>query len=242
MILSQMNSMLNLLQLTSPALPLGAYSYSEGLEALVEQQIIQTDLDLEHWLIQELTYGTIRLEAAVMLRILNSIKDGHLAQATHWNSWLSASRDTSELRQQSWQMGGSLIRLLLELDPIKSVDSPSNLVDLRVDLKTCIAAIGKPCNYAVAFGIAGAYWNINPEFAVLGYLQSWVSNLIGAGVKLIPLGQTAGQKLLSKIQFILPEAMAHILTLEDEDLVSCSWGLGLASMAHETQYSRLFRS
>ena len=223
---------LELLQLSSPALPVGAYSYSEGLETLVEPGIIDTDKTLEDWLTQELTYGAIRLEAAMMVRAYHCTNQLDLTQLNDWNQWLSAARESSELREQSWQMGNSLCRLLLEFE---SIQEQSNL-------KKCIEAVGKPCNYAIAFGMAAASWQIDQNYAVLGYLQSWASNLITAGVKLIPLGQTAGQKILLKLHPIILESTEEILALSDDNLVSCNWGLGLASMAHETQYTRLFRS
>lgn len=223
---------LELLQLSSSALPLGAYSYSEGLEALVEQGIINDDQTLEDWLTQELSSGTIRLEAAVMLRAYRCLLSQDLTQLSYWNQWLTAARETSELREQSWQMGNSLCRLLLELEVIQA----------RPDLNSSITAVGKPCNYAVAFGMAAASWQIADNYAVLGYLQSWASHLITAGIKLIPLGQTSGQKILLKLHSIILNSTEEILILSDDNLICCSWGLGLASMNHETQYTRLFRS
>ncbi len=223
---------LELLQLSSPALPLGAYSYSEGLETLVEQRIIDDDNSLESWLILELTQGAIRLESALMLRAYRCMLHQDLTGLNYWNDWLSAARETSELREQSWQMGGSLIRLLLELESVREIP----------DLKACIDAVGKPCNYGVAFGMAAACWQIDEHHTILGYLHSWATNLITAGIKLIPIGQTSGQKLLVKLQPTILNSTEKIMRIPDDNLVSCNWGLGLASMAHETQYSRLFRS
>lgn len=221
------SALLCLLQLASPALPVGAYSYSEGLETLVEQGIIDSAGSLGCWLEDELRYGAIRIEAAVMLRAYQSVCSGNLEALAAWNAWLSAARETEELRQQSWQMGQSLRKLLVDLQP---------------QLHSTAAAVGTPCNYAIAFGIAAASWQIDSTSAVMGYLYSWLSNLIGAGVKLIPLGQTAGQKLLLRFQELLRQVSEEVLGWKNEDLGSCSWGLSLASMAHETQYTRLFRS
>lgn len=218
---------LSLLQLASPALPVGAYSYSEGLETLFENGMIENELSLKHWLEQELRSGAIRLEAAVMIRAYQSALLADIEALGYWNSWLSAARETEELRQQSWQMGRSLMRLLLELQP---------------QLASVIDAVGTPCNFAIAFGITAAYWKIDLSNALLGYLHSWATNLITSGVKLIPLGQTAGQKLLLELQVNFSCATEEILALEDDNLNSCGWGLALASMAHETQYTRLFRS
>lgn len=224
---SSRDPLLKLLQLASPALPVGAYSYSEGIETLVDSGIIVGEPSLKHWLEQELKYGAIRLEAAVMVRAYQSTEIADMAALKYWNHWLSAARETEELRSSSWQMGRSLMQLLLQLQP---------------QLAPTINAVGSPCNLAIAFGIAAAHWQINLLDAVLGYLHSWATNLVTAGVKLIPIGQTTGQLLLMELHPHLILAAKEILALEDDNLSSCGWGLALASMAHETQYTRLFRS
>ncbi len=216
----------NLLQLASPTLPVGAYSYSEGIEALVEAGKITSAFSLDHWLRQELRYGAIRLEAAVMIRAYRSTLADDLPALTHWNRWLSATRETEELRSQSWQMGRSLLRLIQDLQ--------ANEITTRL--------LQEDCNFAIAFGIVAARWQIDEQSAILGYLHSWATNLISAGIKLIPLGQTAGQRLLLELGEELDRATQEILTLQDDNLNSCGWGLSLASMTHETLYSRLFRS
>lgn len=223
-------SLLRLLQLTSPTLPVGAYSYSEGLEALVEAGIISTQAALEHWIRQELTYGAVRLEAGILLRSHRAIAVSDWSSLNRWDQWLSAVRETEELRLQSWQMGRALLKLLR---------------DLHSELTTNPAM--KPlweenCNFAVAFAIAANTWQIDETTTLLGYLHSWAANLVNAGIRLIPLGQTAGQQLLLTLQPVLEETVETILQLPDEALENCGWGLTIASMTHETQYSRLFRS
>jgi urease accessory protein len=218
-------TLLGLLQLASPALPIGAYSYSEGLETLTEAGKVHDVDSLQHWLEQELQYGAIRLEAAVMLRAYDATRVGDRQVLNDWNNWLSAAKETQELREQSWQMGRALIRLLQEIQP-----------------QSLAHVWCHPCNFAIAFGLAAANWQISQEATILGYLHSWATNLINAGVKLIPLGQTAGQRLLLNLHSSLSRTAQEILTLDDDDLYSCGWGLALASMAHETQYTRLFRS
>jgi urease accessory protein len=193
--MSSTNSLLHLLQLVSPGLPVGAYSYSEGLETLVQRGIVSNLPKLEHWLRQEFRYGAIRLEAAVAARVHCCIQTNDRAGLSYWNSWISAFRETEELREQSWQMGRSLTRLLLELQP---------------QTQTLIAACGEPCNFAVAFALAAAYWQIDRKVAVLGYLHSWVSNMVNAGVRLIPLGQTQGQQLLIQLYPELEQTVAEI--------------------------------
>lgn len=218
---------LSILQLASPSLPVGAYSYSEGLEMLVENSAIANQATLSHWLESQLRYGAIRVDAAVMLRAIQSVKMGDFEALSRWNLWLSAARETEELRISNWQMGRSLVQLLGKLD---------------TQITPLVNTVGNPCNYAIAFGLASAHWEINIQAALLGYLHSWASNLITAGVKLIPLGQTAGQEILLDLQELFSTAAMEILALSDDDLACCSWGLSLASMQHETQYTRLFRS
>ncbi|MGB3204838.1 MAG: urease accessory protein UreF [Crinalium sp.] len=220
-------SLLSLLQLTNSTLPIGAYSYSEGLETLVDFKKINNKETLEHWLNQELHYGAIRLETAVMTRAFTSVKTSNLEKLSYWNKWLTAARETEELRHQSWQMGYSLMRLIQEIQP---------------ETIPIVTACGNPCNYAIAFGLISAYWEIDLFAATLGYLHSWASNLVNAGVKLIPLGQTAGQQIILNLHSNITHAAQEVLNLDDNNLNSCGWGLALASMAHETQYTRLFRS
>ncbi|MCU0532642.1 MAG: urease accessory protein UreF [Hydrococcus sp. Prado102] len=227
MLIAGDSSLLHLLQLASPALPVGAYSYSEGLETLVDREVINNKETLEDWIEDELKYGSIRIETAIMLRSYHSVCQNDLEALDKWNAWLSAARDTEELRQQSWQMGRSLLKLFVELQPQYSVFA---------------SAIDAPCNYAVAFGVAAACWQIEERVAAIGYLQSWTANIISAGVRLIPLGQTAGQQILINLHDLIVRVTQEILLLEDEEMSSCSWGLALASMAHQTQYTRLFRS
>nr|MBA2747410.1 urease accessory protein UreF [Tatlockia sp.] len=114
------SQVLSLLQLVSPALPVGAYSYSEGLETLVEWGAISSNHSLKHWLEQELSYGAIRIEAAVMLRAYQATVSKDETTLSYWNTWLSAARETSELRASSWQMGQSLMHLLLAIKPIEA--------------------------------------------------------------------------------------------------------------------------
>ncbi len=223
-----------LLQLVNSALPVGAYSYSEGLETLIDNGVISSEIGLQGWLVAELRYGAIRLEAAVIVRVYTSVQNQDFKALSDWNLWLSALRETEELRNSSWQMGRSLMQLLLKLQP---------------DIQFIFNHVDGDCNYAVAFGIALAqlsagiaFAEINLQAGLLGYLHSWASNLITAGVKLIPLGQTAGQKLLFGLQPLFSSAVKEIIKLEDDDLSCCSWGLSLASMQHEVLYTRLFRS
>ena len=219
--------LLRLLQLASPLLPVGGYSYSEGLESLILQGIITDRITLQAWIESELQAGAIRIETAVMDRAYLAGLELKPERLQYWNHWLSAARETEELRQQSWQMGGSLAKLVVELTP---------------GIQDLMTAIARPCHYAIAFGVTAQYWQIDRQAAILAYLHSWATNQIGVGVKLIPLGQTAGQQIVWQLQGELDLLAQMIPTLADSDLYACSWGSSLASMQHETLYSRLFRS
>ncbi|NEZ67129.1 urease accessory protein UreF [Leptolyngbyaceae cyanobacterium CCMR0082] len=218
-------ALLKLLQLSSPALPVGAFSYSEGLETLVMQRHLTDGEALHSWLLQELRYGAVRLDVAIATRIHQNLNSPD--QLAYWNQWLTASRDTAELRQQSWHMGRALVRLVCTLHP---------------ELQATFNACGTPCNFAVAFGIIAAHWQMDVHTMALGYLQSWAANLIGAAVKLVPLGQTDGQRCLLQLIPELRTAAATMVALQDDQLYVSGWGGAIASMQHETLYTRLFRS
>lgn len=215
-----------LLQFASPSLPVGAYCYSDGLETLVSDGVIDDASKLENYLRVELKHGAIRIDVGVMVRGYMALKEGNYQKFQYWNEWLSATRESVEIRNSSWQMGRSLLKLLGELEA-KKVGLPD---------------IELPCNYAIAFAVASHLWQIPLSAAVLAYLHAWLSNLITAGIKLIPLGQTAGQQILVNLQPTLTQVSQEIITSHDDDLAACSWGFALASMQHETLYTRLFRS
>jgi urease accessory protein len=224
---SQPQQLSKLLQLASPLLPVGGYSYSEGLESLILQEKIVDRSSLQTWIEYELQSGAIRIEAAIVDRAYLTLSQGDLVRLQYWDRWLSAMRETEELRHQSWQMGGSLTKLAIELTP---------------EIQELFGAIDRPCHYAIAFGITAQCWQLDRHATILAYLQCWATSQIGVGVKLIPLGQTAGQQILWQLLAQLDLLAETIPTLADGDLYACTWGASLASMQHETLYSRLFRS
>lgn len=229
------NQLLCLLQLASPTLPVGAYSYSEGLEILVATGKISDYDTLKNWLVDSLQFGAIRLETALMIRAYWATALGNLQALRDWNHWATAAKETEELRLQSLQMGRTLIRLFVNIQAV----SQTQLISF---IQEQVKAEADFCNFAIAYGIIAAHWQIEISAATLGYLHSWATNLVNAGVKLIPLGQTVGQKLLLELQTQIVSTSIEVLKLKDDELNSCSWGLSLASMAHEIQYTRLFRS
>jgi urease accessory protein len=229
---------LRLLQLVSPSLPVGAYSYSEGLETLTQAGTIDSRETLQHWLTQELAVGAARLEGAIVVRAYRVLKDSTQiseaqAQLQYWNHWYGAARETEELRNQSLQMGRSMLKVLQGLD--------AN-VELHPAIPHPAMSSGIVWHFPIAFAIAAVMWEIPLSEALLGYFQSWSSNLIAAGIKLIPLGQTDGQRISWTLQQEITQAVEQVLDLDDEALGSWGWGIALASMQHETLYSRLFRS
>lgn len=212
-----------LLQLSSASLPVGAFAYSEGLERLVWDGVIQNTGGLLTWLEDHLRYGPIRVEAAILRRVYEAAQSGDEVVQVIWDAWVSASRESEELRQQSRDMGRALWRIY------------QTLADTRAEGRM-------PENFVTAYALVAMDWRIPLPAATYAYLHSWANNLVTAGVKLVPLGQLAGQELLWQLQGALGNATGAALSMEDDEL--CAWGAGLAlaSMRHETQYSRLFRS
>jgi len=223
------DKLLTLLQLASPALPIGAYSYSEGVETLAANGAIATGIDLLDWLSQELRGGSIRLETALMRWSYAALAQQNFVQLEEWNQWLSALRETEEMRSQSWQMGRSLLRLFADLEPELVNDFPA-------------WTQAADCNFAIAYSFVAQAWEIPVDEAAIAFLHSWAANLISAAVRAVPLGQTEGQRLLQQMTTPIQTAAAEIAELTTADLMACNWGVSLASMQHEALYSRLFRS
>lgn len=225
--------LLTLLQLASPALPVGAYSYSEGIEALSNQGTVVSAESLLSWLSHELVWGSVRVETVVMTWVYASAQEEvtthELSPIDRWNQWLSAFRETEEQRSQSWQMGRSLLRLFSDLEPDLGQTFPPSLFRGN-------------CNFAIAYALVARSWDIPPREASLAYLHSWAANLVSAAVRAVPLGQTEGQRILRQLAQPIYQAQVEIEQMTEDDLMACSWGTALASMQHETQYSRLFRS
>jgi urease accessory protein len=218
-----------LLQLASPTLPVGAYSYSQGLEAAIEAGIVRDAASAKRWIGDVLAYAVARLEAPAWWRLHRAWSDADLPQVAHWNEVFRATRETAELRAETLQMGYSLQKLLLEVGAFE----PKSLQQLGG-----IAEISFPA----AFTFAVVKWDIPARSALIAYLWAWLENQVMAALKAVPLGQTDGQRLLLELATLLPGIADQASALGDDELCNYAPGLAIASSRHETQYSRLFRS
>jgi len=213
-----------LLQLASPTLPVGAFSYSQGLEAAVEAGIVHDRASAERWIGDVLLLSLARMEAPILGRLIAAWRGGDQASARSWNDEFLASRETQELRAETVQMGYSLRVLLAQLEdaaPLEAIDEAS---------------------FPAAFAYAVARWNIDAHDALVAYLWSWLENQVMAAVKAVPLGQTDGQRILLALGARLEAIAREAAALDDDALGAYAPGLALLSSFHETQYSRLFRS
>jgi len=199
-----------LLQLASPTLPVGAYSYSQGLEAAVEAGIVTDAASAEAWIADALEFSIGRFEAPVLWRML---------QGEALNEFFLAGRETAELRAETLQMGHSLKKLAEELG-LGSVplDEPA---------------------YPAAYAFAVRRLQLDPREALIAYLWSWLENQVLAALKAVPLGQSAGQKILLLLGNRLETIAREAQFIEPANFTP---GLAMLSARHETQYSRLFRS
>ncbi|GAA4018323.1 urease accessory protein UreF [Actimicrobium antarcticum] len=225
----QATALLHLLQLASPSLPIGAYSYSQGLEAAMESGIVTDAASARAWIVDTLHHVVARFEAPIVWRLLQAFSARDDAAVARWTEQFIAARDTAEFRAETIQMGYSLGKLMADLQ----IDDGGLLAILQAQPE-----IPLPTAYAYA-AVALA---VPADAALLGMLFSWAENQVLVCVKSVPLGQVAGQRLLLSLQPELALAAAAVSTLADDDLSSWSPGLSLLSMLHEVQYSRLYRS
>jgi urease accessory protein len=220
--MSARNDLARLLQLASPALPVGAYSYSQGLEAAVAAGIVHEAASAQRWIGDALAIPIARFEAPVWLRLCGAWRADDFAAVARWNAIFLSSRETAELRAETVQMGYSLARLLIEL----------GLPEIALE----------EIAFPTAFTCAVSEWQIEPRLGLVAYLWGWLENQVMAAVKAIPLGQTAGQRILFALSERLDAISENAASFADDELCNLAPGLALLSARHETQYSRLFRS
>jgi urease accessory protein len=215
-----------LLQMASPALPVGAFAYSQGIERAVEDGLIRDAGDAQRWILDALQGPLTHWEAPVWLRLHRCAVAGDWLAFAEWNERFVASRETSELRAETLQMGASL---------------GSWARDLSLDVAIPLRAIPE-LSFTAAHAACAASSGLDACDALLAYLWSWLENQATAAIKAVPLGQIAAQRLLHSSHGPLEQAVALALRLQDDELHSAAPGLALACARHETQYSRLFRS
>ena len=232
-------SRLRLLQLVSPALPVGAFSYSEGLEVLVQEGRLGDGAALGQWLRAELERGTLTLEAAALAELRQALNgwrqgdgpDQHLA-VLELDGWLLALREAPEVRAQQRQMGASLLQLLDDLGWPLPVGVPD----------AAVPATRPQLAWPAAFAWAGLCLQIGSPELEEAYLYGWTANQISAAVRLVPLGATEGQRLQLQLAPLIAERAAVLAAADPRSLWSGGVGAGLAQLRHAELYSRLFRS
>jgi urease accessory protein len=217
-------ALVRLLHLVSPSLPVGAFAYSQGIEWAVEAGWLRTAGDVDGWLREQLEQSVARLDLPLLLRMHAGVDDPDALDG--WIDLLLAGRETAELRAEESQRGRALADLLAAL-------ALPGASDRRAQLARSQTA---------GFAFAAQRWGIAPRAMVAGYAWAWAESLVLAAVKIVPLGQTAGQQLLAALADAIPAAVEAALTLADDDIGASSPALAIASSRHETQYTRLFRS
>jgi urease accessory protein len=220
--------LVRLLQLASPALPVGGYSYSQGLEAVVEAGTVRDAASAQRWIGDLLDHVLPRGELAVLARLLRAVP-GDFASFARWHTWWRASRETRELRAESEQMGAAMVAWMRET---------GTLAAAVADWPAACAPITWPGAYALACHADG----LAHDAALTAYTFAWLENQTLAAIKLVPLGQAAGARLLRTLGARVPHAVATARSIDDDSVASFAPGLALACARHETQYSRLFRS
>ena len=221
---------LELLQLISPSLPVGAFSYSEGLEWLVQNKKVYDEKTLFNWIESELSRGQITIEASSIAHIMRDLVDWrdykdvkYKLIIDEWNSWLSSLRDSPDVRSQQIQMGESLLQLLIDLDhPL-----PDN---------------EKKFIWPIAWAWAGVSWDIPQIDLVEGFLYSWVANQLSAALRLLSLGPTKAQQLQKKSLLLIKSQASFLLQQNPKEIWISDVGAIMAQQSHIELYSRLFRS
>lgn len=219
--------LLRLLQLTSPGLPVGGFAYSQGLEYAVETEWVRDATGAEAWLGGLLEHALSRLDVPLLSLSHAAWLSGDNERVSHYARWLHAARETHELQQEDVHVGRALARCLTAL----GLDE---------------AERWSACEYATSvtlFALAGAKWGLSARVTALGYTMAWAQNQVSAVLRLLPVGQLAGQRLLSALMERIPGAVDDGLgRAEEQDIGFVALAQVLASSLHETQYSRLFRS
>jgi urease accessory protein len=221
-------SLLQLIWLASPALPVGGFSYSEGLEAAVDAGLVTDEASARGWLLDQLALVQARSDLAAAAAAFEAWQRHDSGRVHALNAWVAGTRETAELRLQSEQMGRSLAQWLRQRQPD----------DARLDTLDALA----PPTWPLAFALAAAVTGAPVRDALLAMAFGWAENLVQAAVRAVPLGQSAGQRILGALADAIPAAVDAALAATDDSRQSFAPMLAVLSARHETQYSRLFRS
>ncbi len=220
------SSLLQLIWLASPALPIGGFSYSEGLEAGIESTRIAPD-SIANWLQDQLHISLARGDLAALCKAVTAIRRDDRERVQELNAWVLQTRETHELRLQTEQMGRSLIEWL-------KVQAPElNATDWLGD---------QIPTYPMAFALAATRTQASTRDIALAFSFGWAENMVQAAIKAVPLGQSAGQRILQQLAAEIPAVVETALSLPDSERQAFTPMLAILSAQHETQYSRLFRS
>jgi urease accessory protein len=214
-------SCIRLWQLISSTLPVGAYSYSQGLEYAVHAGHVHGETSAQEWIAGLLNHSLANTDLPVLLRVHGAYAAQDFASVRRLSRALEAMRETAELRFEDLSMGGALAQLMTNL----------NLGDFDRRLP-----------FACAFAIASVHWSVPAEDACAGYAWAFSEAQVAAAIKLVPLGHTAGQRVLLALGAQIEPAVQHAQSLEDAEIGMSLPGFAIASALHETQYTRLFRS
>jgi urease accessory protein len=222
-------ALLQLMQLASPALPVGGFSYSEGLEAAVDSGRVSDETQAGDWLLEQLHLGLERSDLPVMAAAMDAWHRADAQRVEALNQWVAQTRESAELRQQTQQMGRSLAEWLKNRKP----------PDARV---AQLAGLSPAPTWPVAFALAAAQTGAAADNAMLAFGFGWAENMVQAAMRAVPLGQSAAQRILARLIDALPAAVERAASIGDAQRQAFTPMLAILSAQHETQYSRLFRS
>ena len=222
-------ALLQLLWLASPALPVGGFSYSEGLEAAIEAGSVHDEASAQRWLLDQLHLSLGRSELPLLAQAIAAWAAHDGPRIAALNEWALATRETSELRRQSEQMGRSMRDWLRQRTPD----------DARLPT---LARLAPAPAWPIAFALAAAQSGADAHDALLAFGFGWAENMVQAALKAMSLGQSGGQRILGALSAALPAVVDAALALRDQDRQAFTPMLAILSAQHETQYSRLFRS
>ncbi len=216
---------MHLLRLVSQGLPVGGFAYSRGLEAAVAAGWVSDEGTARDWILGVLLANISQFDGALLWRMAMALEEGDQERFLTVNAWLAAGRESRELQREDKRMGEAFLRLL---------------VDLNVPAASHHA--GVELTFPAAFALAAHHWRIAPIWALRGLMWIYVEGQVTAAIRLIPLGHTAGQRILIEAAGRVEGAAIHASSIRDDDVGNLVQALAMASAWHETQYSRLFQS